>query len=63
MKPMTLDQALESVLGRDAARSMTRDMGRHWTIVAALAAAKTSDDPRAIAALDKHIGRAPREPR
>lgn len=52
---MTLDEALSVILGPERADAISLDMGRHWAIVAAVAAATTDMDPRAIAAIRKHL--------
>lgn len=51
---MTIDEACCAILGDEAATSITLDMGIRWTVVAAMAAAKTSDDPEALAAIRRH---------
>ena len=39
-------------MGEKLARAIIADQGIHWAVVAAMAEAKTSDDPAAIAAID-----------
>jgi hypothetical protein len=48
---MTIEEALFSVLGDKVAHGIISEMGIHWAVVAAMAKAKTSDDPRALAAI------------
>ncbi len=49
--PMSIKEACQWILGRARADSITRDMGIRWTISAAIAAARTTDKPEALAAL------------
>ena len=51
---MSVEEACRLILGRACADAITGDMGLHWTIVAAMSAATTDDDPRAIATLREH---------
>jgi len=48
---MTIEQALFSILGDEAAHAIIADQGIHWAVVAAMAVATTADDPRAIKAI------------
>ena len=52
---MTIDEACAAILGDETATAIALDQGLHWAVVAAMAAAKTSDDPRAISAINAHI--------
>lgn len=54
---MTLEDACRAVLGQTADRVMEAQ-GLHWAVVAALAEARVSHPKEAIAALDRHIGKA-----
>lgn len=54
---MSLEDACAAILGDEAAAAVMLDMGLQWTVVAAMAAARPSDDPAALAAIDKHIGK------
>jgi len=49
---MNIREACSSIIGDDLARSIIDDMGIHWAVVAAMAEAKTSADPAALAAID-----------
>lgn len=55
---MTIDEACSAILGDEAATAITLDMGIHWAVVAAMAAAKTGHDPRALAAIRDYNARA-----
>lgn len=48
---MNIREAVSAIIGDKAARAIIADQGLHWAVIAAMAAAKTSDDPRAIAAI------------
>ena len=49
---MNIREACASIMGEKLARAIIADQGIHWAVVAAMAEAKTSDDPAAIAAID-----------
>jgi hypothetical protein len=51
---MSIEEAVFSILGDEAGHAIIADMGLHWAIVAAVAAATTADDPKAIAAIREH---------
>lgn len=56
--PMTIEEACMSILGDELATNMIADIGLHWTIPTAMAKARDGEtDPRAIAAIDRHIGK------
>ncbi len=48
---MTLEEAVFAILGDETGHAIIADMGVHWAVVAAVAAATTSDDPKAIATI------------
>lgn len=50
---MTIEQAVASILGDDAAKAIIADMGLRWGVVAAMAAAApgTKNNPDAIATI------------
>ncbi len=49
---MNIREACASIMGDALARDIIADMGIHWAVVAAMAEARTSDDPAALAAID-----------
>ena len=49
---MNIREACTSIMGEKLARAVIADQGIHWAVVAAMAEAKISDDPAAIAAID-----------
>lgn len=49
---MNIREAVASIIGENLARTIIADQGIHWAVVAAMAEGKTSDDPRAIAAIN-----------
>ncbi len=53
-KLLTIEEACASILGDELAHSIIMDMGVHWAVVAAMADARTSDDPAALAAIRAH---------
>ena len=52
---MTIQEACASIMGRKLAEAITNDQGIHWCVVAAMAEARVSDDPRALATLRKWV--------
>lgn len=46
-----IEQAVFTILGDEAGHAIIADMGIHWAVVAAMAAATTADDPKALAAI------------
>ncbi len=58
---MTLEEACRAVLGRGAADAIIADMGMHWCVVAAVAAAKTSHPKPALDALRSRLDEIRRE--
>lgn len=48
---MSVEEACRWILGRKIADAIIDDMGLRWTIVTAMAAATTNDNPEAIKAL------------
>ena len=50
-----LDEALAIILGPKTADAISLDMGQRWAVVAAMAAATTDMDPRALATIRKHV--------
>ena len=52
---MTLDDALAIILGPEIAHDITMTQGRHWAVVAAMAAATTDQVREAIATLRAHV--------
>lgn len=52
---MSLETACSRIMGDELAVKMIADMGLRWTIVAAVAEARKSDDPEALAELTKYI--------
>lgn len=48
--PMTIEEAVASILGKGATEAIIRDQGIRWAVVGAMAAAGpgTKNDPRAI---------------
>lgn len=50
---MTIEDACRVILGESAADAIIRDHGVHWAVVGAMTVAKTSDDPRALAAINR----------
>lgn len=52
---MTLDQALEIILGPEVATKICLQQGQHWAVVAAMALATTDQDPEAIETLRRHV--------
>ncbi len=52
---MSLFNACRSILGRERTAQLAHDMGLKAAIVAAVAAAKESDNPEAIAALLEYV--------
>lgn len=51
---LTIEQAVASILGDEAADRITGQMGLYWAVVYAMAAATTAEDPRAIAAIREY---------
>lgn len=54
---MSVEEAIRVVLGNKLAESITASQGMHWAFVAAVSSARTDDDPRALAAIDKELKR------
>ena len=52
---MTLSGAIASVLGPELAHAITMDQGEHWAFVAAIAGARTTDNPKALKVLRAHL--------
>lgn len=50
---MTIEQACRIILGNKLAAAIIEEQGIHWAVVAAMTDARTSDDPRALAAIRK----------
>lgn len=50
-----LRRACEIIVGRKLAGAILKDKGLSWLVVAAMAEAKTTDDPWALDTLRKHI--------
>jgi len=48
---VNIREAVESIIGERLAAAIIADQGIHWAVVAAMAEAETSDNPRAIAAI------------
>jgi hypothetical protein len=55
MERMNIEDACRAILGNSLADSIIASQGIHWAVVAAVASARTSDDPRALEALDKRL--------
>lgn len=55
---MTIEEACHSILGGEVAHAIITEQSLEWAIVAAMAAARTSHPPEAIAAIKLHIARA-----
>jgi hypothetical protein len=51
---MTITEACVAILGHDAAAAIIRNQGIRWAVVAAMAVARTSDDPSALEAIDRY---------
>lgn len=51
---MSIEEALFAILGDEAGHAIIADMGVNWAIVAAMSAATTADDPRAIATIREY---------
>lgn len=49
---MNIREAVASIIGESLASAIIADQGIHWAVVAAMAEATTSDDPKAIAAIN-----------
>jgi hypothetical protein len=51
---MTIEDAVASILGKQAAKAIIRDQGIHWAVIGAMAAAApgTKNDPMAIATIN-----------
>lgn len=45
---MTIEDACARIIGRDLAQAIIRSQGINWCVVAAMAEARTSDDPTAL---------------
>jgi len=54
---MTLDEALAEILGPKIAHDITMSQGRHWAVVAAMAAATTDQNPKAIQTIRDHVAK------
>lgn len=52
---MTIETACALIMGDELAHSIITDMGLHWAVVAAMAEAKTTDDPEAIRTLREYV--------
>jgi hypothetical protein len=50
---LSIEQACRVILGNKLAESIIEEQGVHWAVVAATMEARTSDDPRALAAIRK----------
>jgi hypothetical protein len=51
---MTIAEACVEILGAPAAAAIIRSQGIRWAVVAAMAAARTSDNPAALEAIDRY---------
>lgn len=49
---MSIEEAVHAILGDQAASGIIADMGIHWAVVSAMAAATTADDPAALQAIN-----------
>ena len=49
---MNIREACESILGKELAAGLIADMGIHWAVVTAMAEARKTDDPAALAAIN-----------
>jgi hypothetical protein len=54
---MSIEEACHSILGDQAAHGIITEQGIHWAVVAAMAAARTDDDPDALDAIDLYRGK------
>jgi hypothetical protein len=52
---MSVRDACVSIMGRELADAIIADQGLHWCVVAAVAGARTTDDPEALAVLREEI--------
>lgn len=52
---LSIEQACRVILGNAIASSIIEDRGVHWAVVAAVAAARTDDDPRALRTIRRHL--------
>ena len=52
---MNLEEACRSVLGKKIADEITAEQGFEWTIFAAVACARTDDNPMALATIRQHL--------
>ena len=52
---MTLTEACQTILGKNAADAIIADQGERWAAVAAIAAAKTSDPQPALERLRDYL--------
>lgn len=52
---MTIEEACCSIMGDKLANAIIMDQGVHWAVVAAMADARTSHDPEAIATLRAYV--------
>lgn len=52
---MTLTEACQTILGKDAANAIIADQGERWAVVAAIAAARTSDSAPALERLRDYL--------
>lgn len=51
----TVEEACKAILGEEVADEIIKDMGLHWAVAGAVAAARTTDNPQAIAILRGHL--------
>lgn len=52
---MTLEQACQTILGKEAADAIIADQGLRWAATAAVAAARTSDPQPALVVLRDYL--------
>ncbi len=52
---MTINQAIDKVLGQRTATAIVNDQGMHWAAVAAMAACKVSHGPEVKAAIQEYF--------
>lgn len=48
---MSIEEAVFSILGDETGHAIIAEQGIHWGVLAAMAAATTNDDQRAVAAI------------
>lgn len=50
---MSIESACAEILGPEVAHAIITDHGVYWAVAVAMAAATVSDDPAALAAIDR----------